>query len=68
MEMEDEMKNEVEDEMKVEKEDEVKDGKVEKEEEVKDGKLDLNPRSSGRKPALLTTRPRSSTRSCESIE
>ena len=49
MEMEDEMKNEMEDDMK-----------VEKEEEVKDGKLDLNPRPSGRKPALLTTRPRSS--------
>ena len=57
MEMKDEMKNEVEDEMKVEKED-----------EEKDGELGLNPRSSGRKPALLTTRPRSSEQFCESIE
>ena len=48
MEMEDEMKNEI----KNEAEDEIK---VEKEDEVKDGKLDLNPRSSGRKPE---TQPR----------
>ena len=57
MEMEEEMKNEVDEEMKVEKEDEEKDGEV-----------GLNPRSSGRKPALLTTRPRSSKQVSESIE
>ena len=56
MEMEDEMKKE------------VKEMKVEKEDEEKDGELGLNPRSPGRKPALLTTRPRSSKQLNESIE